>query len=599
MRVGETGLGARASVLDSKDNVADFGDGAEGCAIAHPTIDQQNKKQHRSKYKDFSLGRGHLFHFARGPSNLRTGPGQTHDLIIRTLNQTSDFRLQSGASFIAGPVASPTGPEISLCSKSHATHLVYHLSKSVLKKVKAKAKQIKETIKKHGHLHGHEHDRDHDQPGRDPKYDEEDEDDDDDEEVEKDPEIHGAPIYESQVARNPVVGSEASQGLHHHQPNLERTDEPAVGRDHARLGVPMSHAHQGLGMDAGVIGGSTIGRLIIPEEAPVAPRNTPISHSEDQPRVEEKLPVPSLEEDPGGPRHTLSEPYRPGNYQAKVSNPTGAGAEETPGIAPLLRSLDKMSVDEPEPKSQPVGSHDKFSPKTERESKYRDMPDDSPLITGEAVQQDIAPQGGYTEKLAFVTAALADKVVAAKDAAASKLGYGDEKTDEAPSDQTSYTEKASHAASLLADKAIGAKDAVASKLGYGGTGEHKTPREPVDHEALIRQQQSSYTERLAGVTADVTSALAEKAAEVKNVVASKLGYDQEGAGAGKASDPDHAAPSQGSVASSIADKAAQVKSAVASKLGYTGEGVTASECGQASDLRWVDDCMEMVNGRCS
>ncbi|KAL9686365.1 hypothetical protein QQ045_023822 [Rhodiola kirilowii] len=519
--------------------------------------------------------------------------------------------------------------------------------KSVLEKVKAKARKIKETIKKHGHLHDEQQDQ---QRGYDPEFDE---DEDESDELEEAPEVHGAPIYESQEA---MVGVEGNQGLHHLQPIMERTDEPAVGKDHTRLTVPTSHGH----VEGGETGESNI---ITPneKEAPIGPRNTLLSSGEDRhlgsEATELKLPVMSLEEDLNAPRHTLSGgPHRPGNYQAKVTDPTGAGAEETPGIAPLLRSLDKMTMSD---KSK--GSHDQES---ERPSKYRDLPDDSPLITGEAVEQDIRPPGVYAENAAYATAALADKAMTAKDTAAAKLGYGDDnkgvtdaqsdqtsytytekasqagsflankavgakdvvasklgyggtgeqKTPQEPldyevaqSDQTSYTEKASQAASLLANKAVGAKDVVASKLGYGGTAEHKTPREPVDHEALMQQSRGGYVEKISGVS----SALADKAVGANNVVASKLGYDQEGADAAKNDaipsnlgyegtqehqvprEPvDHEALMQqqrqggyvekilgvtSGVTSALADKAVGAKNVVASKLGYDQEGVSAAK----------------------
>ncbi|CAH2070248.1 unnamed protein product [Thlaspi arvense] len=60
----------------------------------------------------------------------------------------------------------------------------------VLKKVKEKAKKIKNSLTKHGH--GHEH-----------NYDVEEE---DDEYDEQDPEVHGAPVYESSAVRGGVTG---------------------------------------------------------------------------------------------------------------------------------------------------------------------------------------------------------------------------------------------------------------------------------------------------------------------------------------------------------------------------------------------------------
>ncbi|PIN17140.1 hypothetical protein CDL12_10198 [Handroanthus impetiginosus] len=85
--------------------------------------------------------------------------------------------------------------------------------KSVLKKVKEKAKKIKDTMKKHGHGHGtHEHEHDY------PRTSEE-----EDEEMVDDPEIHGAPMYESAV----ITGTNlpVQTGFNLEKPTDKREDQ--------------------------------------------------------------------------------------------------------------------------------------------------------------------------------------------------------------------------------------------------------------------------------------------------------------------------------------------------------------------------------------
>ncbi|KAL8148272.1 low-temperature-induced 65 kDa protein-like [Apium graveolens] len=77
-------------------------------------------------------------------------------------------------------------------SAQHSGEEGHHEKPSVLKKVKAKAKKIKDTLTKHGHDHNHSQD----------EYEE-----DDEEEMVEDPEIHGAPIYESEAVRDATRAS--------------------------------------------------------------------------------------------------------------------------------------------------------------------------------------------------------------------------------------------------------------------------------------------------------------------------------------------------------------------------------------------------------
>ncbi|KAM7494495.1 hypothetical protein LguiB_029104 [Lonicera macranthoides] len=74
-------------------------------------------------------------------------------------------------------------------AEGHEGEQQHHEKKSVLGKVKAKAKKIKNTLTKHGH--GHDHTRDE-------------EDYDEDDEMVQDPEVHGAPIYDSASVTGPT-----------------------------------------------------------------------------------------------------------------------------------------------------------------------------------------------------------------------------------------------------------------------------------------------------------------------------------------------------------------------------------------------------------
>nr|XP_012567369.1 LIM domain-containing protein A-like isoform X2 [Cicer arietinum] len=158
------------------------------------------------------------------------------------------------------------------------------------------------------------------------------------------------------------------------------------------------------------------------------------------------------------------------------------------------------------------GSHDQFREEFSTNNNQNTFRvEEQPQLHDESNQNN-----SYTDKIYSATSAIADKAATAKNAVASKLGYdqqGENETyqrtaGETPSNQSSYTEKISSATSAIADKAATAKNAVASKLGYGEQGGNKT-----------NQNQSSYSEKISSAT----SAVADKAAQAKNTVASKLG----------------------------------------------------------------------------
>ncbi|KAF5743537.1 stress-responsive family protein [Tripterygium wilfordii] len=301
---------------------------------------------------------------------------------------------------------------VGLHSVAEDDHEHHHEKKSVLKKVKAKAKKIKDTFKLHGHNHDHDH-ADHVPDDQD--LDEEVEEDD---ERFEDSEVHGAPIYESTALRFTAI------------PGQVQSSGQSPGIDFERSKVD--------------IGKSTVQV----EEIPEAPRKTLISDP-GKPRVN----LGDFEEDPHG-QNIVSDSYNPSNYQTKVTDPTRTGGEEA-GITPILHYFDKMNISQGaeqkreteqkqrkpiEPENQfpnlPTGSHDLFNPQPgppiSLKTKY-----EPPLIpqgTNLAASQDNphdataekpSSQSSYTEKISSVTTSIADKALTAKNAVASKLGYGE------------------------------------------------------------------------------------------------------------------------------------------------------------------------------
>ncbi|KAL6963505.1 hypothetical protein U1Q18_041801 [Sarracenia purpurea var. burkii] len=295
----------------------------------------------------------------------------------------------------------------------------HHEKKSVLKKVKAKAKKIKETLKKHGHGHDHDH-----------SHEEEEHEDEVEEKMAEDPEVQGAPFYESAAARiavarqlpggvnldKPTVVAEDQydskyivpssttfsrrQDQHSGKPGANMRMSAAVEVDHGRHVTFSSGSFGTKGSESSGDfvhgGGGTMGQ---------SKMNTGTGTAMDVDPYAE------------GGRPELS------NHQIKVADPTGAGGEEA-GITPILQSFNKMNVyDEPEskPKSEEspnlyTGSHDQFCPEPLPE-KATINPEDAPRAT------IAGGSSGYAAKISSATSAIADKAVAAKNVVALKLGY--------------------------------------------------------------------------------------------------------------------------------------------------------------------------------
>ncbi|KAE9592585.1 hypothetical protein Lal_00028578 [Lupinus albus] len=202
-----------------------------------------------------------------------------------------------------------------------------HEKKSVLKKVKAKAKKIKDKVTKHGG-----HDQYHYEDQHIPDDHDLDQEDDEDEEMVQDPEIHGAPIYDSATVKGGTPGQ--VQNLRRHGANFEDSTvmaepphhnarvvvvSPTTGIGEGRVNDP---ARTFVGEDMRMHDKVNLVRPMGLEEDPHAPRSTPVAHA-------------------------------PANYQTKVTDPTGAGGAEI-DITPVQSSLSNMVLhNEPKPNLEP------------------------------------------------------------------------------------------------------------------------------------------------------------------------------------------------------------------------------------------------------
>ncbi|KAL7147469.1 hypothetical protein ABFS83_06G109600 [Erythranthe nasuta] len=305
----------------------------------------------------------------------------------------------------------------------------HHHHKSVLKKVKEKAKKIKNTIKKHGHI-GH--------------------DDDDDEETVNDHEVHGAPM------RSVNLPKEIHTNLESHA-NLEKPTDTREDRydddddDNPRnKGTNMPFApgrapqtdppelHSGINRNAGM-------------------PKTKIEHQT------------GLEEDPNSPENSPSDNITPSNYQSKVAHPARSGSKEAE-VAPLVSRFDNLNVggdsktDQPEQRSY-TGSHGQFAPHS-TQTKTEFINPESTDLKNDQVPSTMAG------KISATTAAVADKALSAKNAVASKLGYGGGGAAEAgkkpvSESATEYAHMVAEKLTPVYEKVAGAGSAVMSKVGGG------------------------------------------------------------------------------------------------------------------------------------
>ncbi|KAL8143142.1 hypothetical protein V2J09_016174 [Rumex salicifolius] len=358
--------------------------------------------------------------------------------------------------------------------------------KSVLKKVKAKAKKIKDTITKHGHHeHGHEDDDDahHHHHHHEGDYD-------DDEDAEKlvDPEIHGAPIYESKEVRT-YFPEQVTSSVHHPDVILAAL-QPTAHAAAATAGMGRHYGTSSIQNDAvlgGAYGTTTFStpisverrranisnadpadrltrepehnlrdhRSFIPGQVGVSKHNDVVTFGGSQtPEVAHTGGAghetstgtsgimdrrTDLEPDPQAPRRETE----PSNYQSKVQDPSGRGGEEM-GITQILHSLDKMGACDDETKQRRTS-------------------------TGQQQESVFKPNAGSHE-----TEVITDKGISVKNAVASKLGYGGERQVEtSPSFTVDYGK---NMASTVYEKLADAGGAVMSKM----PGSHATAQTVVE-----------------------------------------------------------------------------------------------------------------------
>ncbi|XP_035550854.1 low-temperature-induced 65 kDa protein-like isoform X1 [Juglans regia] len=524
-----------------------------------------------------------------------------------------------------------------------------HEKTSMFKKVKAKAKRMKDTLKKHGQGPDQDHHENHPDERLIPDDHDLDKEDDEDEEMVEDPEVH---------PRTETENSGKSK-LDFGRLGATREDAPSPGERHeSKIIKPIKGIEPNTDQPI-----SKFGNPIVSGEKPHAPQNTPVSRppgdygtkatdptktsllgergGTGQPKVNLERPM-GLEEDRHAPKDR-SEPHNPANYRTKVTDPKGTGGEEA-GIDPILQSFEKMKVhDEQSPKptgpddnspttirqqstKSPTRSPDQFSPETVppevkivRDKSQLPHSFDATKLPGDSEPMN---QRSSTEEVSPATSTIFDKAISAKNAVASKIGYGEPKPkptgpddnspttitklpdgsrdiSEEPMNQRTSTEEVSPATSTIFDKAISAKNVVASKIGYGEqspkptgpdddspTTKTKLPGDSRDISEEPMNQRSSTEE-----VSPATSTIFDKAISAKNAVASKIGYGEQSPK--KQTGPDDDSPTTKTklpddsrdiseepmnqrsstekvspATSTIADKAIFAKNAVASKIGY-------------------------------
>ncbi|XP_031392751.1 low-temperature-induced 65 kDa protein-like isoform X2 [Punica granatum] len=466
----------------------------------------------------------------------------------------------------------------------------HHEKKSVLKKVKAKAKKLKDTITKHGH--NHDHDRHEGHIPDDHDLDEEDEEA-EDEEVVEDPDIHGAPMYESAAMRSAVpglglerpTGTEEAQNLAFHT-----SQEHAAGVIKAGHDRPRAEYGGTMPIDEGLRTPANTPQSPVPTHGTATraadPARTFLHETADQSKVNLTRPG-RLEEDPDAPKDR-EELYKPSNYQTKVTDPTGSGGDEVK-IAPVDQAFGAMHIrDETETKPNQIpttlmGSHDQFSPEsitkeTEKLSASREPVCEShsaagiyegPLKDEKPVQIPSASTGSHDQFSPGPITKDTEKLSASQEPvheSHSAAGTEGTQKDEKPSSPSSYTEKISSATAAVADKAIAAKNILTSKLGYGTSpeGDVKEDKSPGKS-----PRQGGYAEKITSAT----HVIADKAVSAKNLVTSKIGYGQKEDQAahessGVTEHPADKTSEQSSYTGKIAAVGVTARDVVASKLGY-------------------------------
>ncbi|CAN8244574.1 unnamed protein product [Cochlearia groenlandica] len=391
--------------------------------------------------------------------------------------------------------------------RTHHPEEEEHGASKVLKTMKEKAKKIKNKLTKHGH--GHEHDHD---------FDEEE----DDEYDEQDPEVHGAPVYESTAVRGGVTGQPETLS-HPRETNIPSPEEivppgtkvfPVVSADHTKPIEPeplhdTSYGHEALSEPFKL---SDLSDREESREAHHEAMNTPASllaATEDVTRTfspggedeylggQRKVNVErpkGLEEDPAAPGGGSDYLSRVSNYQSKVNDPTHKGGEA--GVPEIAESLGRMKVTDESKLGQrfdsdvPRRSHefglknesgkDKDSPMGLESGSIAGLSEDYPTIrSGDSPAEryetkktypasshdvnveDVLPTGTHDQFSPELTRPKEKDYI---DSKAEEMRDETEK----PKKQSTYTDKLAYASSAIAEKAIAAKNVVTSKLGYSG-----------------------------------------------------------------------------------------------------------------------------------
>lgn len=440
----------------------------------------------------------------------------------------------------------------------------HHEKKSVLKKVKAKAKKIKDTIKKHGH--GHEHEHEHDDHHNE-EYEDEDE-----EEMDEDPEIHGAPVYESAAIRSAVpdrgINVESPTDVGEDRYGTKGSDRVVGMRDVQEQGQYPGQSGISLERPA-----ATVGIVHAPEDKNVVSFSAG-SHVTDPNFMDKNIVerVPEQGVGIGELLHDLQEDpnyARPGttlvsNYETKITDPTGKGGEEAE-MTSLIHSLDKTRVsDESVPKLDDkrvqsggvggyTGSHGQFAPQpypTADEFASRSLTSSSdqsiPKSYGASSRPEELPRDTLTGK--------------------------------SPDQQSGYLEKISNATSAIADKALSAKNVVASKLGYGGNegarsheiGESKGGEKP-------GSSPTEYAHKVAATVTEKWAPVYGKVADAGSSVISKVKGSTTNASGKEGRRPEEITRSEGDGEGKVGDKGVSVKEYLSEKLKPGDEDKALSE----------------------
>ncbi|XP_017250957.1 low-temperature-induced 65 kDa protein [Daucus carota subsp. sativus] len=431
----------------------------------------------------------------------------------------------------------------------------HHEKPSVLKKVKAKAKKIKNTLTKHGHEHEHDHDHDHDE------YEE-----DEDDEMVKDPEIHGAPIYESAAVRSATLSSGQpaagpAGGTNLDRPSMvgPRYDSPFVDpetrpfvqwqadeehgkhllEEHKHAPLPCKLVDTRTGEDVyhelphkGI--NTRTGRDVREErENPdqVGGRNV-------MEGIRGGIGSTCFDVDPQGPDIRT----HPSNVQVKTIDPAGRGSEEAEGITPVIQSFNEMGISEEKPERERgeggrlyTGSHNQFAPEPLPSQSSSYVPKSGNAANPQDMPGDIydpaSKSSSYSGKF------ISDSVPKSYDAANPQDLPED--TYEPSNKGSTYTEKitsaSAAAASAIADTAQSAKNVISSKIGQmrqpgegnksgsvTGEGKSGSVTGEGNKSGSVTETASDYAHKIAATVTDTLAPVYGKVVGVGSAATSKL-----------------------------------------------------------------------------